>query len=98
MDRRVVWTADAQISRRLIFDYWNNSNKSKGYSKKLNTMFFAALQLVSKLPDIGKPTDIDNINLITVSHFQIGYYVTNKAIIVLKLWDTRQNPNNSPLK
>ena len=85
---------DAQLSRRLIFDNWTYRNKHKAYSKKLNTMIFEALELISKFPDRGRLTDIDALYLIKVNHFQISYKVNNDSIIVLKLWDHKTFPLN----
>lgn len=32
----IFWTQTAKQQRDHIFDYWNNRNKSKSYSRKLN--------------------------------------------------------------
>lgn len=39
MVRRVIWSIEARNSRKNIFEYWNNRNKSKVYSNKLNALF-----------------------------------------------------------
>ena len=98
MARRLVWSIEARTSRKNIFDYWNNHNKSKNYSKKLNLLFAISLKTVAELPESGISTKNENIKLTIVSHFEIIYKITTTEIIVLDIWDTRQNPNDFPLK
>jgi len=98
MDRRIVWTIEARNSRKNIFEYWNQRNKSKFYSKKLNVLFKESLQLVSVFPDSGIPTQFKDIKLTIVSHFEIIYKVTQSEIVVLDIWDSRQNPQHFPLR
>ena len=98
MALRIVWSIDAQISRRSIFDYWNKRNKSRVYSNKLNVVFKEALSQVSFLHEIGKPTDLKNIRLKITSHFELIYEVSETQITVLDIWDSRQNPQNFPIQ
>lgn len=98
MDRRIVWTIEARNSRKNIFEYWNQRNKSKFYSKKLNLLFKESLQLASRFPDSGIPTQFKDIKLTIVSHFEIIYKVTQSEIVVLDIWDSRQNPQHFPLR
>lgn len=98
MVRRLTWSITAQNSRKNIFDYWNNRNKSKIYSNKLNSLFNENLRIVLKLPEFGNPTNSEEIKFIIISHFEIIYKITPTEIIVLDIWDTRQNPNNFPIK
>lgn len=98
MVRRLIWSIEARTSRKNIFDYWNNRNKSKVYSNKLNLLFKENLLIVSKLPEFGNPTKNDDIKFIIISHFEIIYQITEFEIVVLDIWDTRQNPDNFPIK
>jgi plasmid stabilization system protein ParE len=98
MVRRLVWSIEARNSRKNIFNYWNNRNKSKAYSNKLNSLFNENLKIVLKLPEFGKPTFKAEIKFIIISHFEIIYKITQKEIVVIDIWDTRQNPNNFPIK
>lgn len=98
MVRRLIWTVEAQNSRKNIFEYWNNRNKPKQYSKKLNFLFNQILKTTQNYPDLGKPTNYHNVKLFIISHFEIIYKITDSEIVVLDIWDTRQNPQNFPLK
>lgn len=98
MVRKITWTPSARQSRLGIFIYWNNRNKSKLYSQKLNAEYKKALQKVSKIPEIGIETNNKNVRLILVTHFEIIYLISETEIKVLDIWDTRQNPENHPIK
>ena len=75
MALKIVWSIDAQISRRPIFEYWNKRNKSRIYSNKLNILFNESIKQTSLLHEIGKPTELKNIRLKIVSHFELIYEV-----------------------
>ncbi len=59
----IKWSTNARTSRKNIFDYWNKRNKSRTYSNKLYILFYEALNQVSFLNEIGKPTDIINVRI-----------------------------------
>ena len=94
MVRQVIWTEKAQKDRIAIFTYWNNHNKSVVYSKKLNEIIKVSLQLISKHPLIGKLTDKENVRVKVLRDYLIIYEITAKEIIVLTIWDCRQNPDD----
>ena len=98
MVRRLIWSVEARNSRKNIFDYWNNRNKSKIYSNKLNTLFNENLKIVSKLPEFGHPTKTTSTKFVIISHFEIIYKITTTEIVVLDIWDSRQNPQNFPIE
>ena len=47
MARRIIWSKRAQLDRKSILTYWNKRNKSKVYSKKLNSQFIKAIDLIA---------------------------------------------------
>lgn len=98
MVRRLIWSVEARNSRKNIFYHWNNRNKSKVYSRKLNLLFNANLKIVIQLPEFGKPTFQEDTKFTIVSHFEIIYKITPSEIVVLDISDTRQNPQDFPIK
>nr|WP_315198807.1 hypothetical protein [uncultured Flavobacterium sp.] len=95
MVRRLIWSIEARNSRKNIFEYWN---KSRAYSRKLNLLFNTHLKNVIQLPEFGKTTFREDSKFIIVSHFEIIYKTTPNEIVVLDIWDTRQNPQNFPIQ
>ena len=98
MARRLIWSIEARTSLKNILDYWNTRNKSKLYSNKLNKLFNENLKIAINLPEFGHPTTFENTKYIIISHFEIIYKITDSEIVVLDIWDTRQNPENFPIE
>lgn len=98
MARRLIWSIEARTSLKNIFDYWNTRNKSKLYSNKLNKLFNENLKIAINIPEFGHPTTFENTKYIIISHFEIIYKITDSEIVVLDIWDARQNPENFPIE
>jgi toxin YoeB len=94
MVRQIIWTEIAQNERKAILSFWNEQNHSFTYSRKLNRLIIESLRLICKFPAIGKRTNKENVRVKIIKDYLIIYEVTNNAIIVLSLWDCRQNPQD----
>jgi toxin YoeB len=94
MVRQIIWTERAQKDRIAIFTYWNKRNESFIYSKKLNEIFIESLKLIRKHPLIGKITDKENVRVKVLRDYLIIYETTVNEIVVLSVWDCRQNPED----
>ncbi len=94
MVRQVTWTVKAQNDRKKIFEYWNNRNNSNLYSRKLNELIRQSLDLIAKYPKIGKQTEKKNVRVKILRDYLIIYEVLPLEIVVLTIWDTRQNPDD----
>lgn len=92
MVRQVIWAERAQQERIAIFTYWNIRNESFIFSRKLNELIKDSLKLISKHPLIGQLTRKKNVRVKVLRDYLIIYEVTDGEIIVLSLWDCRQNP------
>ena len=97
MARRIIWAEEAQKDRRQIFSYWNKRNKSNAYSKKLNRQLNKTLIVLCEFPFIGRPTQKQNVRIKIVRDYLVIYKITNNKIIVLRIWDSRQNPQKLKL-
>ena len=93
MARKVIWSFRAQNDRKQIFKYWNKRNLSNIYSKKLNSLFIEAVDLISTFPNIGKLTNDRSARIKVVDNYLIIYEEINDLIFILTIWDSRQNPN-----
>tara|TARA_B100001093_G_C26036922_1_gene680476 strand:- start:160 stop:465 length:306 start_codon:yes stop_codon:yes gene_type:complete len=90
---KVFWSQTAIMQRRLIFEYWNERNKSYYYSRKLNTEIKNRLKTLQKNPDIGKLTYIEDVRTLSLGHFSIFYEYNSSSILILSFWDNRQDPS-----
>lgn len=92
MVRKIVWSRKSQDDKKEIFLYWNDRNKSKLYSRKLNELFIAAVEFVAEFPLVGKKSNIENIRMKVVRDYLIIYEFNDAFIYVLRVWSTQQNP------
>jgi toxin YoeB len=92
MAKQIIWSLRAQKDKREIFKYWSQRNKSNRYSKKLNQLFKEAILLLREHPYIGRSTDDNLIRIKIVKEYLLIYEVKETSIIILSIWDGRQDP------
>ena len=61
-----------------------------GQSKKIKSEILITL----KQPNIGKQTDVLNIRGLLIENYIVFYELLDTNIIILNIWDCRQNPEN----
>lgn len=91
--RRIIWTATAKLQLQEIFEYFNFRNKSKTYSLKLNRIIQSEIKSLLLQSNIDKKTDAINVRGLLIENYYVFYQINQKDIIILSVWDTRQNPN-----
>lgn len=92
MAKRVRWTRHAKADRINILTYFIERNKSAEYSKKLNKLFIKEIKYISEYPNIGKPSNAVNIRVKVTGDYYIIYQIDSEEVVVLRIWDTRQDP------
>jgi len=98
MVRQIIWTKHAQKERIDILKFWIEHNKSITFSWRLNDLIKDSLKLISRYPFIGKPSNREDIRVKVLKNYLIIYQITPTEIIVLSIWDNRQNPEKSMIK
>lgn len=96
--RKIIWTIIARTTRNSIFSYWSNRNKSNLYSKKLFVLFNETLERIAQFPQTSLATNSSNIRYVLVRDYYLIFEINEFTIKVLDIWDTRQNPQNFPIK
>lgn len=91
-ERIIIWTKTAKIELKFILEYYNLRNKSKTYSQKLLRTIQSEIKLLVQQTFIGKKTDTINVRGLLIENFIVFYEVNESHIIILSVWDTRQNP------
>lgn len=92
MAKRIVWSEDAVNDKIQIYSYWNNRNKSTIYSRKLDRLFKDTIKSINEMPSLGRKTNIENIKRIIARDYFIIYEESIFELTILRIWDTRQNP------
>jgi plasmid stabilization system protein ParE len=93
MARQIIWSLRAQNDKKEILDYWRRRNKSDTYSKKLNALFKESIKILKDFPQIGKETDDHKVRIKIVKNYFIIYEETQSQILILTIWDSRQDPD-----
>ncbi len=92
--RKIIWTLKAKNQLFSILEYFAETNKSKTYSLKLHKKIKSEILITLKQPNIGKQTDVLNIRGLIIENYIVFYELLDTNIIILNIWDCRQNPEN----
>lgn len=92
--RKIIWTLKAKKQLFSILEYFAERNKSKTYSLKLYKKIKSEILVTLKQPNIGKQTDILNVRGLIIENYIVFYELLDTNIIILNIWDCRQNPEN----
>jgi plasmid stabilization system protein ParE len=98
MAKKVVWTQTSIQDRFKIYEFWLNKNKSNLYSEKLEKLFIEASKLLAEFPEIGTQTDLNDVRVKVVRDYKIFYINLNDSIQIIRVWGTRQNPDELELE
>lgn len=90
--RKIDWTKNSQIQLKEILIYFKKRNKSSQYSQKLYSQFKEKLKVVAQNPELGIKTNLEKIRGLIVGDYILFYEILDDRILVLKVWDCRQNP------
>lgn len=96
--RKIVWTKKANQERKEILAYWIERNKSKTYSVKLNNLIKETVQLAAQYPNTGRKTAIENVRVKIVRDYLLFYEVNKTTLVVLSIWDSRQDEKRLNIK
>ncbi|MPT32799.1 MAG: type II toxin-antitoxin system RelE/ParE family toxin [Chryseobacterium sp.] len=94
---KIVWSTKATSDLKEIIEFWNTNNKSTIYGKKLVLLIQNKLEQISENPLSGISTDLENVRSILFENYYLHYTFTSEKILVLRIWDVRQNPLNFEL-
>jgi plasmid stabilization system protein ParE len=91
--RKVVWSGNSAIQLQEILEFFKTRNKSAHYSQKLYKRFKTELKTAALKPEIGIKTKLDQIRGLIIGDYILFYEILEDKILVLKVWDCRQNPD-----
>ncbi|MDQ8141348.1 type II toxin-antitoxin system RelE/ParE family toxin [Chryseobacterium sp. CFS15] len=89
---KIFWTKIAQKQRDVIFEYYNNRNKSFIYSKKLKSEIKEYSNILKQQPEIGKKITNSDLRNIFFGNYSLIYKRKLNIIYIAAFWDNRQNP------
>jgi addiction module RelE/StbE family toxin len=89
---KIIWTVKAQKDRVEILEYWINKNKSAIFASKLNEIFNDRVEIIAQYPNLGIITEMKQVRAHIVRDYFIFYKIIEKTIVIVSIFDTRQNP------
>lgn len=93
MARKVKWSKWVLRDLGKIATYWDHRNESTSYSDRVTGELIRTVNLLLKMPFLGKRTfKKDTFLKIIAKHFLIVYRVSKEKITILRLTDTRRDP------
>lgn len=97
MAKEIKWSRASIEDRFSIYNFWLDHNKSETYSQQLEILFNNAAKLIAEYPAIGTQTDIPNLRVKVVRNYKLFYLNLEDTIQIVRVWDSRQNPNDLKL-
>lgn len=94
MAKKIIWTETSVKDRFQIYQYWLLNNQSNLYSEKLERLFNESAGLISLFPELGTKTDFADIRMKVVRDYKIFYRAQLDSIEIIRIWDTRRNPDD----
>lgn len=91
---KIEWSTDAKSELFDILNFYIQRNKSATYSKKLNVEINKSIKLISRNPLIGIKTDYKSVRVLITGDYQIIYEIFDQLLLILMIWDCRQDPND----
>ena len=91
--RRVDWSRVALMDLVEIINYYNNRNKSKIYSKKLNSEIRYKLKTIDFTVALPQKTLIENLFYFTHNHIFVCFEIFDNDLRVQLIIDERRNPD-----
>ena len=89
---KIEWTHFAKQQRDDIFEYWNNRNKSKTYSKKLRIIIKEKTNQLKIYPLLGKKIIDKNTRMLVFKNYSLVYHYEKEIISIISFWENQQNP------
>lgn len=94
MAKRVIWSEIAVDTFKCILLYYVRITGSVKYSHKLEQHIKESISQISKYPHIGKVSEHESVREYSVRNYKIIYQIRPDQIVILIVWDTRQNPQS----
>jgi plasmid stabilization system protein ParE len=91
---KIIWSSKAKLDLLKILEFFYIRNGSKAFSNKVNAKIRRTIRLLSKHPNLGLQTDIDNIRNLVEGDYSIFYQLDKGTIRIITIWDCRQDPSS----
>lgn len=89
----IVWTRAADCDLASACDYLGAV--SPAAKQRFLRRVFSAVEALSEMPYMGKPTEYEGqkYRALIVEHLKLYYFNESVQIVIVRAWDTRQDPS-----
>ncbi len=90
---KIVWSRAADRDLARIYSYLEP--RSLRAARGLLRRLFKGIDTLAEMPRMGTVADLGmerEYRQHVVEHYKIFYYVEEERLVIVRLWDTRQNP------
>jgi len=95
--RKIIWSLKASNDLLSILEFYFHRNGNSVYSRKLLLEINTIVSLLPVHPLLGKSVSNASYRVIIRGHYEIFYRFNDENIIVITIWDSRQNPESKKL-
>ena len=88
---KIVWQPSAKNQLTNTLEYFSTRNGNNNYSKKLLKSVKGTISNLSKFPNIGKPTENENVRELIHLDYSIFYVIDTSKIDIVLFWDNRRS-------
>ena len=97
MAEKIVLSLKAEKNRYDILKYYFDETGSNKIPLQIFNQLDNAFETISIFPNSGKIINKKGYHVFVTKHYNIIYRINIDSIEILHIWDSRQNPKNSPL-
>ncbi len=95
--RKIIWSLKAGNDLLSILEFYFNRNGNSEYPKKLLSDVDKIVSLLPDHPNLGKHVSKSPYRVIIRGHYEIFYRYDDEYIVVVTIWDSRQNPESKKI-
>jgi toxin ParE1/3/4 len=93
---KIIWTHEALIETKLIYNYYK-LRASLRVAKSIKNKLFSSVKNLQSHPRKGQIEDLllhkkGEFRYLITGNFKMIYKITEKEIYIIKVFDSRQNP------
>ena|SRR5258706_15222105 len=97
MASKIVFSHRAEKERLAILEYYFNETQSNKIPYKIYIQISEILDIISEFPKSGRILNQKGHRGFSKLPYLIIYKITNEAIEILHVWDSRRNPQELKL-
>ena len=97
MAGRIIWIPQAKIDRFDILKFYYNNGTPKNTLIKLDNKIRNLVEYLKLFPNLGVVYKSKNVRILYKDNYSIIYRIEINDILILQIWDNRQDPKNIPL-